>query len=146
MDNAADRKSIRRKEKASRLADVQRREVITQVMSTSFGRQWIWDHLAECHMFITTFNGDPYQSAFMEGQRSMGLALLTDIMQACPDAYIQAMRESNERHISNDASAERAGSAEGRTGDPVGSIDDPEVDGYYYNDGDDERDEARRDN
>jgi len=101
MDNAANRKTIRRKEKAARLADVQRREVITQLMSSAAGRQWLWDRLSDCHMFVTTFNGDALQGAFMEGQRAIGLAMLSDIMLACPDQYIQAMREANERLTAN---------------------------------------------
>jgi hypothetical protein len=97
MDNASDRKSIRRLEKAAKLADAQRRQVITSLMSTTFGREWMWDVLSRCHCFATTFNGDALQSAFAEGQRAIGLSLLSDIMIACPDQYIQAMRESNER-------------------------------------------------
>lgn len=95
--NAADRKDIRRREKQAKLADLQRREVIVQLMGTTAGRQWVWDRLGDCHMFVTTFNGDPYQSAFMEGQRAIGLTLLADIMLACPDSYILAMREANVR-------------------------------------------------
>ena len=97
MDNAADRKSIRRKEKASKLAESNRRAVITSLMSTAFGREWIWDILASCHCFATTFSGDALTSAFAEGERNVGLRLLSDILTACPDQYIQAQRESNER-------------------------------------------------
>src|SRR2546421_147521 len=101
-DNAADRKQIRRKEKAAKLADAQRREVITNLMSTSFGREWMWDVLAGCHCFATTFNGDALASAFAEGERNVGLRLLADILVACPDQYIQAMRESNDRNSLNE--------------------------------------------
>src|SRR5260221_9370934 len=119
-DFAHDRKSIRRKEKAEHLADVQRREIIHGVMSTPNDRQWMWDLLGSCHIFASTFAGDPLQSAFAEGQRNVGLSLLADIMIHCPDYYIQAMRESNERHISNDASTNRRSADEGRDGDPDG--------------------------
>jgi hypothetical protein len=114
MDNAADRKSIRRKEKAAHLADVQRREVIANVMSTTYGRQWIWELLSNAHIFVTTFTGEPHSSAFQEGQRAMGLALLADIMIHCPDQYIQAQRESNERYIAaNSANDSDSGPADG---------------------------------
>jgi hypothetical protein len=117
-DNAADRKSIRRKEKAARLADTQRREVISQLMSTEAGRHWMWDKLSECRCFATTFNGDPYQSAYMEGQRAIGLSMLSDLMIACPEQYIQAQREANvrsttdERRSSEDADGGDSGSAD----------------------------------
>jgi hypothetical protein len=106
MDNAADRKSIRRLEKAAKLAETQRREVITSIMVTSAGRQWLWDRMSECSIFSTTHvPADPYASAFQEGRRSVGLSLLSDIMTHCPDQFILAMREQNERHLSHDAAA-----------------------------------------
>jgi hypothetical protein len=137
MDNAGDRKSIRRKEKESRLADRLRRDVVTSIMSTAPGRAWLWDMLSRCHIFHTTFNGDPLGTAFAEGQRSVGLALLSDIMAHCPDYYIQAMRESNERNIlestrsANAAASSDPGpsdSAEGPTGEPAGAGADSEAD------------------
>jgi hypothetical protein len=122
MNNAADRKSIRRLEKQAKLADANRRAVITSLMSTAFGREWMWDVLAQCHCFATTFNGDALQSAFMEGQRAIGLAIISDIMLACPDQYIQAMRESNERSSLDErrSSPESDGRDSGSVdGDPV---------------------------
>lgn len=113
MDNAADRKDVRRREKESRQADVARREVLHSLMSTAPGRRWVWDTLASCHCFVTTFNGDPYQSAFQEGQRAVGLAILADIMVHCPDLYIQAQRESNVR----DTASERRSSQDPDGGD-----------------------------
>lgn len=112
LPNAADRKSIRKQEKAARLAERQRHEVITQIMSTTFGRAWFWDYLSSAHCFATTHvPGDALGSAFQEGRRSLGLELLSDILSACPDAYIQAMRESNERHHSNNRSPDPDDSA-----------------------------------
>ena len=133
VDNAADRKSIRRREKQARLADVQRQEVITQLMSTLAGRQYVWDKLSECHIFVTTFNGDPYQSVYMEGQRAIGLSMLSDIMIACPEQYIQAQREANVRSTTD----ERRSSAESDGGDtgPADPGDDPNLEYRYDEDG-----------
>ena len=117
MDSAANRKTIRRKEKEARLAARQRQEVITSVMSTAAGRQWLWDILSDCHCFHTTFNGDALASTFAEGQRAVGLRLLADLMTACPDQYIQAQREANVRSTTD----ERRSSAESDGGDS-GSI------------------------
>jgi hypothetical protein len=105
MANAADRKSIRAAEKAAAIADRQRREVIGEIMSTLAGRAWLWDILSNCSIFTTTHSPDSSIAAFNEGRRSVGLSLLDDIMVHCPDQYIQAMREANVRHISDDRSA-----------------------------------------
>lgn len=134
--NAADRKSIRKQEKAARLADRARAEVITSIMSTVSGRAWLWDHLSGAHCFHTTHvPADPLGSAFQEGRRSLGLELLSDIMRACPDSYIQAMKEANERYIrpdpnpaSADPLAERRGSPLADGGDSGAEPDsDPEA-------------------
>src|SRR6266436_657334 len=103
--DASDRKSIRRAEKASRLADRARQEVIVNLMSTTFGRAWLWDILTSCHVFGQTFSPDPLMTAFAEGRRAVGLALLADVMSACPDQYITAAREANVRYNSDDPSS-----------------------------------------
>ena len=114
--DASDRKSIRKAEKASRLADRARQEVIVNLMSTTFGRAWLWDILTSCHVFGQTFSPDPLMTAFSEGRRAVGLALLADVMSACPDQYITAAREANVRHNSDDrtADAEQPGREESR--------------------------------
>jgi hypothetical protein len=119
MDNTGDRKSIRAKEKDAALADRRREDVLRNVMSTIEGRAWLWDLLASCNCFSTTFTGDPQRSAFLEGQRAIGLSILSDITTACPDQYIQAQRESNERRITAEQRSRQI--ADGRD---FGSIDD----------------------
>lgn len=105
IDNAADRKAIRVKEKAARLAERERGDVIRNLMSTTHGRRYLWDKLGEAHVFATSFSSDPLAMAFNEGERNFGLRLLNEITRWCPEQFIQAMRESNERHISDDSSA-----------------------------------------
>src|SRR5882672_1744496 len=102
--DASDRKEVRKAEKAARQADRARQEVITELMSTTQGRQWLWDLLSSCHVFAQTFTASPLMTAFSEGRRAVGLALLADVMFACPDQYITAAREANVRHNSNDRS------------------------------------------
>jgi hypothetical protein len=118
-DNAADRKDIRRREKAARINDASRHACIRNVMSTIEGRHWLWDVLGDCHVFATTFTGDALQTAFNEGSRNVGLRLLADIMLACPDQYVQAQREANVRSTTD----ERRSSALG-DGRDSGSGDD----------------------
>lgn len=140
--DASDRKEVRKAEKAARIADRARQEVITNLMSTTQGRQWLWDLLANCHVFAQTFTADPLMTAFGEGRRAVGLALLADVMISCPDQYITAAREANARYNSNDRStdAEFAGS-EDADGGVEGRVADDDYDIYRDN----PRDEARTD-
>src|ERR1700761_5147386 len=97
MDNTGDRKAIRRKEKQAAIDTRARQDVVRNIMSTTQGRQWMWDKLAEPQVFSSTFNGDALQSAFNEGRRAQGLSMLAEIMLACPDQYITAQKEANVR-------------------------------------------------
>jgi hypothetical protein len=137
--DASDRKSIRKAEKAARIVDRAREEVITNLMSTTQGRQWLWDLLSSCHVFAQTFTSDPLMTAFGEGRRAIGLELLSDIMSACPDQYITAAREANVRHYSNNrsADAEQPGGEDADRG-VEGRIDD-DYDIYRDNPGDEAR-------
>lgn len=119
--NAASRKDIRQAEKASKLADIRAREVTTELMSTPAGREWFWLRLVECHIFEQSFvPNDPLASAFREGERAIGLRLLSVVMLHCPDQYVTAARESNAR----DTASERARSQNGNGGDQGHQPDD----------------------
>jgi hypothetical protein len=76
----------------------------------------------------------------MEGQRDVGLRLLTDIMRACPDNYVLMMRESNERQSAHDARYSRGHSQDGDGRDQVPDPDS--TDGDDSADFDDGRAEA----
>lgn len=121
MDNAADRKSIRAKEKASRLADQNRREVLVGIMSTTFGREWVWNQLERAHVFEMSFTPDALLTAFREGERNQGQLLLNDVMVACPEQFIIAMRESNVRRTQRDITPTSTSS--GSAGELDGSSD-----------------------
>ena len=101
--NAADRKQVVRAEKAAKLADLNRREVLVQLVSTPAGRQWLWERLARANIFETVYQDDPHRMYFLEGKRSEGLDLLGDWMQFAPDQFIEAMREANARRTSSTA-------------------------------------------
>lgn len=47
-----------------------------QTFSTEQGKRVLWDLLSQCHIFHTTFTGNS-RGMFLEGERSVGLYLLT---------------------------------------------------------------------
>jgi hypothetical protein len=101
--NAANRKDVREAEKRAKLEELQRREIVVHLMDTMAGRKWILDILETCHIFQTSFTPHSGQTAFREGERNIGLRILMDVMDACPDQYVLMMRERNERNASRDA-------------------------------------------
>src|SRR5512143_2239033 len=103
MYNTADRKEIRKAEKAAKIAERQRRDVISGLMSSNPGRAWMLEILERCHLFQTSFDTNAAITAFREGERNIGAQFLSDIMRACPDQFMLMMRERNERDIARDA-------------------------------------------
>lgn len=96
--NAGNRQDVRRLEKQAKIEDAARKEVVASIMSTEGGRSWMHDRLSGCHIFATSFSLNAYETAFREGERNQGLQLVNDVMQACPDQYVQMMREANVRY------------------------------------------------
>lgn len=105
QSSTSERKSVQAAAKAQRLADARREGVVKMLMSTPDGREWVFDLLGRCHLFGSTYTSDSRQSAFLEGERNVGLVLLADVLRICPELYLQAQRESNDRHHSDDRSA-----------------------------------------
>ena len=129
MNNAAERQSVRRAEKAARIAELNNEATIRELASTIHGRQWLYEKLAEANVFSSIFNSDIAVMSFLEGQRNAGLKLLGEIMEHVPEQFMQMMREANERRIDDQqrspTSAEQYAGGEG-TGRDV-EDDDPGI-------------------
>lgn len=115
--DASNRRDVKAAEKQAKLVEQQRREIVTGIMSVVPGRSWMCDILESCHIFATSYNDIAHRMAFMEGQREVGIRLLSDIMSACPDQYVLMMRERNERNSAYDARRSRP-DTDGRHSEP----------------------------
>jgi hypothetical protein len=72
-----------------------RAEEFRQLMSDRLFRRYVWRLLEMAGVFRTSFTGDEW-TAFNEGRRSLGLAILSDINAHCPDMYELMVKEANE--------------------------------------------------
>lgn len=84
----------KREAKTARAKAAQDDAAVQSIMASPGGRAWMHDYLDLCAVFHTSFDQNPHVMAFNEGRRNVGLRLLAGIMRACPDAYIQMMKES----------------------------------------------------
>ena len=114
--NAGNRKDVREAEKYQKTWDQQKREWTAQLMSTTIGRRWMLELLEHCNVFSTCYADHSGRMAFMEGKREIGLQLLLNIMNACPDSYVLMMKERNERDGRRD-SKDTDGADSGRGSD-----------------------------
>jgi hypothetical protein len=58
---------------------------------------YVHEILSNAHIFSTSFSPDTSLMCFAEGERSFGLRFLADVMDHCPEQFIQMMREVNAR-------------------------------------------------
>ena len=75
------------------------RDELLWLMSDAKGRRFIWRRLTEAGIYQVTFTGDALTSAFNEGRRNSGLALMNLILKHCPERLSQMQKEArtNER-------------------------------------------------
>lgn len=93
VKNAADSDQVRQageKEERGRERDL---NDMRTVLSTLSGRRVVWRYLTFCKVFESSFTGNS-TTFFNEGMRNVGLALLADIHEAEPQAYLLMMQES----------------------------------------------------
>lgn len=73
------------------------------VMSSKQGRRFVYRLLSGMGLYRLSFNADNSQlTAFNEGARNQGIALLTEIMETCPDRYTEMLTEQKEAKERND--------------------------------------------
>lgn len=76
-------------------ARTQRESDVRAVLSSPAGRRFFWrlvDDVAGA--FGRSYDGTPLGTAFAEGRRSVGLALLTEAQRVAPADYVHALQEA----------------------------------------------------
>lgn len=67
-----------------------------ELTSTYAGRRGLWRVLEECGVFATSFSADPYEMAFREGKRNIGLWLIQELSSINPDLFVQMQTEAHD--------------------------------------------------
>jgi hypothetical protein len=76
----------------AKLATVDAGNDFKWLMSNKRGRRIIWRMLEKTGVFRTSFTGDS-ATFFNEGQRNIGLMLISDIHEHCPEMYLTMLKE-----------------------------------------------------
>jgi hypothetical protein len=92
--NAADESQV--KEATAKEVRAHERELndVRAILGTKEGRRLYWRYLGFCKVFSSTFNHSGSVTAYQEGMRNVGLALLADVHEADPSAYLLMLKES----------------------------------------------------
>lgn len=92
--DAGDESAVReRKRKAGNAAKADD-EVVRALLDHRDGRGWLYRLLKTCHVFASSFTADPLQTAFREGERNIGLQILTRVTAVSPDGYVLMIKEN----------------------------------------------------
>lgn len=96
VGNAADEdqvKSAKKKELSKREREL---DDIRFVLSSDKGQSFLWRYLEACGVYQTSFADNSNLMSFKEGQRSVGLKLLSDIIEADSNKFLQMMKNNKE--------------------------------------------------
>jgi hypothetical protein len=77
-----DRRTVR-----LRLARRHSEAAFDRLMDRRDFRAFVWGLLAQTHVFETSFDPCPQVTAFREGERNVGLAVLDRVNRLCPERY-----------------------------------------------------------
>jgi hypothetical protein len=92
----------------------ERKDFLMHSMGIRSGRAYFCNILEQAHIFTTTYADSANRTAFNEGNRNLGLMILSDIMKYCPEHYVAMMRERNERDVITDNRLSRSDADSGR--------------------------------
>lgn len=94
--DAGDKAQVdQRKRIAGRIAK-DKTELLNQLISTKLGRAWFWELLEFAGIMKASYTipGDPYTTLFNEGQRNVGLKIMSDLIKASPENYVLMVSEN----------------------------------------------------
>jgi len=97
--DAHDPEDIAEKEKEVARLKAKKLRVVEAIMSNEDGRAWMLDVLmVYCHTLDENHMRDtPSRNAKFEGERAVGLRLLTDVLIAAPEMFWRMKCEADER-------------------------------------------------
>ena len=93
VKNAADKDQVKTAKKKEKSREENDKMDIQHILSSINGRRFLWGILQFCGVFETSFNQNTNQTMFNEGQRNVGLRLLSKIQEADAAAYITMVKE-----------------------------------------------------
>lgn len=85
------------KRSAAEARELERRQRVMdlhEVMGTPAGRRLFWRLINDCHVMASIFSAEPTRLAYLEGQRSVGVAITKELQQETRAAYVLMVQEA----------------------------------------------------
>jgi hypothetical protein len=72
---------------------------IRHVLSTAQGRRFYWGVMARCKAFSDEYIADTNLCYFRKGQRSIGIGMLNELLEADQRMYLQMVQEQESKEV-----------------------------------------------
>jgi hypothetical protein len=92
LDLRGQERAKEQSDERQRLAVEQEKDDFKWLMGSKRGRRIVWRLLERTGVFRTSFTGNS-ETFFREGQRNVGLMLMAQIHEVCPDQYALMLKE-----------------------------------------------------
>jgi hypothetical protein len=96
LDIRAQERNKANEQAASKLAYVNEGEDFKWLMSNKRGRRVIWRWLERTGVYRSSFNHSGSITAFNEGARNIGLMLIAQVHEHCPEHYLTMLQEQRQ--------------------------------------------------
>lgn len=93
VKNAADENQIKIEREKNKFKQDTDDQDLKFLLASDQGRRFIWNMLEKCGVFKSSFTGSS-ETFFLEGQRNIGLKLMSDIMRVDPDSYLKMIKSN----------------------------------------------------
>lgn len=82
--------------KADATRELRRRDDFLAIMGSESGRRFVWQLMGDCSLFLPIYSPDHSEMSYKEGRRQIGLKLLADCNELCPELYLKMMNENTQ--------------------------------------------------
>lgn len=114
--NLGDKSDVKKNDKAARVRELNKIADLKFLLNYPQFRRYLFRYLSESGTTESVYKENPYVMYFLEGNRNVGLKMLSEVMEANPESYAQMIKENKVQ--------EQEEPAEGSTKDEEGK-DDP---------------------
>lgn len=99
--NASDPRQVKERVDRETLDREQELNDIRALMHDEWGRRMMWRLLEMAGVYRSSFDASNNRICFNEGRRDVGLHLLADVDEACPEAMVLMSKEAKLRETKN---------------------------------------------
>lgn len=97
VGNAADIKQVKKAKQYEKQQTERERTDLQNVLDSVSGRRFVWKQLSDAGVFRLSYvPGDSHSTAFNEGRRNQGLALLLAVQSLDPTLYHRMAKEAHD--------------------------------------------------